>query len=121
MDAKEYFETKKRMTNNCGNGECTYDCPLFINKNGTSKVCVEFERDYPEKAIAIVENWGKKHPVITRKQKFEELMKEHFPEVVIDRSCVREGAPNLLCVFESCEECADYWNGEYKLPEGTDE
>ena len=56
MTAVEYAHHHGRMCSKahifCNN------CPIY----SANYDCVEFERDYPEEAVAIVEKWAKEHP-----------------------------------------------------------
>ena len=53
MDAVDFFETRDRM---CSHYDGCEKCPL------DTKTCAP-PPSYPEKAVAIVERWGKEHPV----------------------------------------------------------
>ena len=56
MSAKEYHLIKRRMCKNCP------VCPLNEAAINLFIDCKRFEREYPEKAVALVENWAKEHP-----------------------------------------------------------
>ena len=70
MTAREYFRTKARMTNKCMIG-CAL-CEFHPDKTETNYGCQRFELEYPAAAIAIVKEWGEKHPVKTMLQDFKE-------------------------------------------------
>lgn len=70
MSAMEYFKTRNRMINKCII-DCQ-DCPLSDLNNGTNFGCAQLEIISPEKAIEIVYNWGKEHPIKTMMQDFFE-------------------------------------------------
>lgn len=68
---ENYFAEKQRMTKkhklNHGGYACKLnfaDCPLshLNNGSGDTMLCSDFERIYPEKAIAIVQKWSNTHP-----------------------------------------------------------
>lgn len=105
----EYLKTKARMTK-----KCTIKCPqcgLSSYNNDTDMGCNEFEIKYPEKAVAIVEKWGREHPVRTRQDDILKL----FPNIDKINSGVIDLCPaylgiNIDCTWQSCDQCmADYW------------
>ena len=116
MDATEYLETKKRMTNKC-NIECI-DCPMGKTNNGEYVFCNYLEFKHPEKAIAIVDEWEKKHRIMTRKQKLEATITELFPEAKVSCHVVwwgrMLGNRRIDCTVTAHEDCANYWDEEYK-------
>lgn len=66
---ENYFAEKQRMTKkhklNHGGYACKLnctDCPLSHLNNGSTMLCSDFERIYPEKAIAIIQKWSDEHP-----------------------------------------------------------
>ena len=103
MSAMEYLETKNRMTKKCIiNCE---DCPLSNFNNGTSFGCVQLETISPEKAIEIVYNWDKEHPVKTMMQDFFET----FPNA--PKSA--KGHPKCCpydCGYVDKDNCENYKN-----------
>lgn len=56
MSAREYHLIKRRMCKNCP------VCPLNEAAINLFIDCKRFEREYPEKAVALVENWAEEHP-----------------------------------------------------------
>lgn len=109
MDAVKYLKTKARMTKECSIS-CD-SCGFSIKNNGTDKRCRSLQYEYPEKAVAIAENWEKEHPLKTCAQVFF----EKFP----DAPKHSDGTPRLcaincgiatdlnLCSSAKCYEC---WN-----------
>lgn len=91
MSAMEYFKTKNRMTKKC-NISCK-SCPLHIITDEKEIYCVDLENFHSEKAIEIVYNWGKEHPVKTMMQDFF----EKFPDAPKED----DGTPM----------CCPYWCG----------
>lgn len=93
----------------CSGVRCE-DCPLW----GVCQACsrsVDVLNVY--KAIEVVENWAKEHPIVTNADKFHEMFGIEPPRI---RSCIN---------FEECENCKYYdgskcdadnrfWNAEYK-------
>ena len=57
---------------------CKEDCPLR-KKTGTYG-CGDFVVSNPSEAVEIVEEWSKKHPIITNAMKFKEVfhLTSHF-------------------------------------------
>lgn len=112
MDAVNYLKEKARMTDKCG--ICCSKCLLY--KGG----CLEADINYPEQAVAIVEQWSKEHPVKT----YLSVLLEKFPNAILDED---DGTP-LACPksifginakFERCalNRCKECWNREYKEEE----
>lgn len=110
MDAVEYLKTKNRMTEAC-TISCD-NCPLcsFNNKVGIS--CNLLERNKSEKAIKIVENWGKEYPVKT----FLTDFLEKYPKVLMASNNTPRGiCPYFLgyIEFNDCiNDCIKCWNTE---------
>ena len=115
MDAIKYLKKKKRMLDSLGrksgrcNGVLCSDCPF----DNVKMDCSDFEAEYPEKAIAIVEKWTEEHP---QKTILSDFMEKH-PKAPIDD----DGLPEALCPYDlgyeddesdcdiSCS-CRDCWN-----------
>lgn len=83
MNAIKYQKEKRRMTKGCSSSSCD-DCLLHPKNNKKGILCTRFEQQYPEKAVAIVENWAKEHPVKTYKSVFL----EKFPDAKIEKNGV---------------------------------
>lgn len=110
MDAVEYLKQKKRMTKDCKTG-CD-NCPFTYTKTG--QTCINFQYDHPEKAVSIVEEWAKEHPVRTYKSVFLERFPDANMDTIIANICFEdffgEESGKRHCVpFRDCEEC---WNRE---------
>lgn len=96
---------------NCVGVECEEGCPMYAT------YCKDASCAYTAyKKVEIVEEWLKDHPKITRRQKFEELMEKHFPEVSVDDCAADLQSPEIGCGFEGCDACSEYWDGEYVEP-----
>lgn len=66
MDAVKFLKEKERM---CREHDC-FDCPLGKKNNERGLGCPALENQYPETAIAIVEQWSREHPIKTRQSEF---------------------------------------------------
>lgn len=116
---KNYFAEKQRMTkrHKLNSGVCVcklncVDCPLSSFNNGTNVPCADFERFYPNKAIAIIQKWSDEHP---QKTCLSTLL-EHFPNVPLND----DGIPKLFCPYRlgltstnDCRadhDCVKCWN-----------
>lgn len=112
---ENYFIEKSRMTKQQKNVICKLDCldcPLSSSNNGTGMSCTNLEMSYPEKAIAIIQNWSDEHP---SKTYLSELL-EHFPNVPLTAT----GIPEDICPFHlgfmskddcrSDRNCIKCWN-----------
>lgn len=112
MDAVEYLKQKKRMTKDCKTG-CD-NCPFTYTKTG--QTCINFQYDHPEKAVAIVGEWAKEHPLKTYKSVFL----ESFPNAKLEKGghpypCITyiygEASRPHDCGLLDCNDC---WNSPYK-------
>lgn len=74
MDAVKYVKTQYRLCRS--KGSCS-ECPLQDKENCC---CIMDTIEYMEKAVQIVEQWAKEHPVKTRQSEFLKL----FPNAAID-------------------------------------
>lgn len=119
MDAVEYVKAMHRL---CKSQDCyfgrTPGCPL-LNKEGKKYgYCIANIGGCAEKAVQIVEQWSKDHPVKTRQSEFLKM----FPSAPIDRHdgvlCIDPCAidsiqkGNKYCSI-SCTACRKaYWLAE---------
>lgn len=116
IDAVEYQKVKRRMAKGCRASSCN-ECPLSSDNNNENVYCADFEQNYTEKAVAIVERWGKDHPVKTYKSLFLEIFpnvkttREGHPDFCLKRLCGAKGDDDICSCDITCEEC---WNQEYK-------
>lgn len=108
MDAAEYIKTRCRLCES--KGECS-ECPLRNKEDGRCIACVS---EYAEKAVQIVEQWAKDHPIKTRQNKFLKM----FPNAMINESdgilCITPcniESKSIVCTYgKSCGDCRrDYW------------
>ena len=80
MDAVEYVKTQYRL---CRSKDCP-ECPLQDKENCC---CIMDTIEYAEKAVQIVEQWGKEHHVETRQSEFLRMFPNaDFCQGVIDIS-----------------------------------
>lgn len=71
LNAVEFIKTRKRM---CDSIHSCAACELGSLDYG----CRDFTDAEPERAVEIVENWGKRHPLKTNREKFEEVFGIHL-------------------------------------------
>lgn len=110
MTAKEYLETKARMTKKCE--ICCDDCPL---NNVHKESCYTLECKHCDEAIAIVKKWGEKHRVKTLLDVFFEIFpnttkgKDELPE----HFCPRQfGYNDYGC--RCSDKCVECWSQPYE-------
>lgn len=80
---EQYFAEKQRMVKLQTGEVCEIsceECPLSSMNNGEDIVCSDFETCYPEKAIAIIQEWSDKHP---QKTYLTEFLK-NYPNAKLD-------------------------------------
>lgn len=110
MDAVKYIKALRRLCES--KRKCT-ECPLL---NKEESYCIVDTGEYAEKAVQIVEQWAKDHPVKTRQS---ELLKI-FPDAKIDDDGILAFCPDAFSPkeiddehchkYNKCEECRkDYW------------
>ena len=108
MDAVKFLKEKERM---CREHDC-FDCPLGKKNNVRGFGCPALENQYPETAIAIVEQWSREHPIKTRQGEFLKM----FPNAQTLRNGALIVCPKLIdSEYEincdgSCIDCRkEYW------------
>lgn len=117
MDIIRYFKLKKRMTNGC---KLCNNCPLSTQNNNLNQFCIDFEFEYPEKAVEIVEKWAEEHPAKTRQSEFLKM----FPNAPMDSYGIVTNCPlEMDETFEAdctitCDKCCrSYWLAEIEEEE----
>lgn len=116
MDAVEYVKTQYRL---CRSKDNCSECPLQDKENCC---CIMDTIEYVEKAVQIVEQWAKEHPVKTRQSEFLKL----FPKATVCNHvlslCQRFYCSDFLGTdFQECKETnCDKCRCEYWLAEVTD-
>lgn len=118
MDAVKYFKEKTRMLNSLGrkSGKCDgascLNCPLAYMNNGKGLSCSDFEAEYPEEAVAIVEKWAAEHQ---QKTMFQDFL-EKYPNAsltsygtphICPYELGYEGKEPVICFTRRCIDC---WN-----------
>ena len=101
------------MTKGCNKLSFCVNCPLSIRNNCTEEICGDFEMEYPEKAVEIVEKWAEEHPTRTRQSEFLKLI----PNADTDKDGVLDVCPRsverlfeIVCSNRTCSECRkEYW------------
>lgn len=111
MDAVKYLKELHRMcSKQCSCDDCEFTKVMQVS-------CDHLGLESPEKAVEIVENWVKAHPVRTRQSVFL----ERYPNAKVDTSgnigicpAAIEGKNcNGICSGTGCRECrSNYWNQE---------
>ena len=123
MDAVEYIKEAKRICKSQGICKSVSGkCPLS-DENGyciaTAYICAADAIKKTEKAVQIVEQWAKEHPVKTRQSEF--LKK--FPDARVNddgildiRPCCVEVGLCSKCGIRNCNDCRrEYWLTEVTL------
>ena len=59
MTAREYAYQRARV---CKMAHGCVRCPLGVAALRENKICAEFQRDYPEEAVRLIEEWAAEHP-----------------------------------------------------------
>lgn len=71
MDAKDFFRDLKRMCNSY-DGYCV-TCPGNLTPKDRCRLRILGHIDISEAELNAVENWAKEHPIVTNRQKVEEV------------------------------------------------
>lgn len=106
MDAVEYLKERDRMCYQDGELNCR-SCGLYDTTKCYS--CTQYEQEYPEEAVRIVEEWSKAHPKQTNGQKFDEV----FGYGPHDFS---SASPETTVV----ELTRKWWDAPYEAPKGAE-
>lgn len=114
MDAVEYIKALHRL---CKTQRICNGCPLRNKGTCIAGLCDDGLCDGAEKAVPIVEQWAKDHPVKTRQSEFLRT----FPNATINESdgilcvtpCNIEGKGFCCANGKSCGDCRrEYWLAE---------
>ena len=120
MDAVKFLKEQYRMCEAL-NSHCK-ECGLSYVNNKTDHVCGDFIKKHPEEAVAIVEKWGKEHPIKTRQSEFLKMFPDAqiFKEILTINPCAIDSS--RFCTEEchayddnnaGCFECRKkYWTEE---------
>ena len=110
MEFQEFVKQRKRMCKSIHN---VRDCPLAMY--GCS-YCIEDCFENTQRAEEIVSKWAAEHPVMTNRQKAEEI----FGVKLNTKGCLSIKCPhNEDGMVLPCETCDYYnfWDQEYKEKE----
>ena len=125
MDAVKYLKEKNRMFDSLGRtgGRCKgvncKSCPFDSYNSGMRCGCVDFQVEYPEKSVAIVEKWSAEHPQKTILQDFLEkypnapMLETGIPKSVCPHHLGYESIKDKPCRTEA-GACAKCWNRPLK-------
>ena len=110
MDAVKFVKTLGRMCN----AECI-KCE-FWKRRGKWESCNSWQKNHPEEAVAIAEQWAAEHPIKTRQSEFLKM----FPEANVDQAeclyinpCQIFGKKVPECAGHTCSECRRaFWLAE---------
>ena len=117
MDAVKFVKTLGRMCN----AECI-KCE-FWKRRGKWESCNSWQKNHPEEAVAIAEQWAAEHPIKTRQSVFLEMFPNApiFPDTGIVKispcevdAVLRGNCPGVGC----CLECRKkFWLAEVENAE----
>jgi len=104
-----YVNEKNRMCDHFASN--CLGCPFGHKNNDTGQGCVNFEANYPDKAVALLQKWSDAHPQKTYAEDFF----EKYPNALktdtgVPHACWRYIYGKIIgaCTFDStCREC---WN-----------
>jgi hypothetical protein len=115
MDAVKFVKTLGRMCN----AECI-KCE-FWKRRGKWESCNSWQKNHPEEAVAIVEQWAAEHPIKTRQSEFL----KQWPEAELTHNGViticpiaisatyRDGKGRCKVANSTCYECREkFWLAE---------
>lgn len=114
MDAVEYVKARCRL---CKSKDHCYECPLYENGRCIVGISIVGTSGYAEKAVQIVEQWAKEHPVKTRQS---ELLKMFPNASIIDGVLIicpmaidKALDDSKRCYETTCHKCLEkYWLAE---------
>lgn len=101
-----FFSEKERM---CSQIECN-EC--MLEENGSCRIDIS---TITQKHIEFVQKWSDEHPIMTRRDKFINLMEENgfeeFAKQVKSIKCQYFDKGNgVPCAMDNCNRCMEYWN-----------
>ena len=113
MDAVIYIKAWKRM---CKTFSACDKCLLHVKEGCMAEIPEEAER-----AVSIVEQWAKVHPIRTRQSEFLRM----FPDVIRDDTGLVSICPKKVCTtYQNAKYCVEKKCGicrqEFWLEEVTD-
>lgn len=103
-----FLREYNRMCNSFNDYSCN-DCPMYKYNNGELRYCENLIKEFPDRAIEIVQKWSDEHPQKTR---LDDL-KEKYPNY---RFYENDQCPDRRpAVFGYCDACADCRNKKQTL------
>ena len=112
-----YFDSVREGKDYMGTALC---CGVACTTCIFAYPCVHMSS--PENAldyVELLEQWKKERPVITNKEKFEQIFGiKVTPADCPPASTGRCGRFISCDAFGDCDECKKWWNGKYKEPNG---
>ena len=70
MEVVEFIKETGRMCTSYG--DVCYGCPVY--DFGEGQPCEKIMRNHPEEFVKAVEKWANEHPIVTNRQKLEEVL-----------------------------------------------
>lgn len=121
-----YFAEKKRMVKLTDTGVCEIkctNCPLSKKNNGKGRLCTDYELQYPEEVIAIMQKWSDEHPQRTYLTEFL----KNYPNAPL----YEIGTPKGICPYhlglmdkDDCpktyRDCVKCWNQPIPVEDGEE-
>lgn len=119
MDAVKYIKELRRL---CKMQKICNGCPLRNNGACIAGLCDDGLCDEAEKAVSIVREWAKGHPVKTRQSEFlktspnadlkiiTRLLPCSLDSTLKPLRCAKYGYLSITCRCDRCRD--DYWNEE---------
>lgn len=116
MEALDFLKELKRMCDSHNKLESRCNrCPLHLIAENDG-ACFPFIKKYPEKAIEVVEEWSKEHPIKTNADKFKEVFGYDISKN--SYSCSGISCPTTVTSIYSCSStdcpCYGFWDKPYK-------
>jgi hypothetical protein len=107
MDAVKFLKAKARMCESYSITKCP-ECSLHKQNNGEDINCIDFIKQYPDKAVEFVGVWYDEHPEKTYMQDFL----EKFPDAPLDKGGLMPCACRKYIYGGMCPTglCTDCWN-----------
>lgn len=115
MDVPTFFKEYDRMCHYHRNGCDCGDCPLIKAIEDRHGTCLELCKRYPEKSVAIVEQWAKEHPAKTYKRIFLEKFPDAPLSIIGDPiACIKDifAEAHEIKGCDGHEFCHECWNLE---------
>ena len=104
-EKRRYLDSIGRQNNMCLGARCK-EC-ILRPADGDS--CTAFEVEHPEEATELIRKWAEEHPVVTNRDKFEEV----FGFAPNTEGCLLRGCTG--CKYNDIEYCGQaWWDDEYK-------